>query len=689
MAVLQGVSRALALVGSFARRRGGLLVAVILVMTLPALLVVPQIQINADPTSFFRRDDPAVADFRYFAANFGLSDILVLAIRGSSGARPQDIAALEARLRSSPHFTTVARRDVQKDEHITVLIAFTRESSMDPTFNREVLAEVARLLRETGVRAELTGSPVFLDEAQASVRRDIERTGIVAAVLVMVILVAVFRNPVFPLVALAPLGVGVAWCLVFARAASGSINLLVAALPATLIGIGVDYALHLWSGRIEQRDADAVRRWSRVYATAGPPLFVAMLTTVAAFLTLLLAQLDVLPAMGSAGAMGIVLTFGATALMLPVLADGCSRLGVRFRPASMAWLSRAAQSAARHRTATLAVFAIVTAPLLAAAVQLRISSDPRASDPNLPCHLLYLELAAKMDIITTPILVAVPDVAAERRVLDRIRNLVGPDKAFNRVESVSAHLDRLPGLVRGLVPTRPEALRRFPPARPFVGRDSRMCIVLFPAFDPYAGNGLERIHEAVGTVRQRNPDDVVRLSGAPLVYSRMLALARGDMVRTGVAAALAAAGVLLLLLRRLLDVAAAIIPLAGGVIWMFGGLRLAGSDLTAFNVISMPMVVGLGVDYGVHVVLRLRQSSVAETMATTGRAILAASATTAAALFTLCIADNPAAVAMGLAGGIGILSCLVWSVIFLPALLVRPNRASEESEMPPPDGPPA
>ena len=42
---------------------------------------------------------------------------------------------------------------------------------------------------------------------------------------------------------------------------------------------------------------------------------------------------------------------------------------------------------------------------------------------------------------------------------------------------------------------------------------------------------------------------------------------------------------------------------------------------------------------------------------------------TAAAFFSLCAANNNALVAMGVAAGVGILSCLAWSVVFLPALL--------------------
>jgi uncharacterized membrane protein YdfJ with MMPL/SSD domain len=391
--------------------------------------------------------------------------------------------------------------------------------------------------------------------------------------------------------------------------------------------------------------------------------------------------------MGQAGAFGTALVFLITILTIPALLSWRDRLGLRWQPVSLDWLGALARLAVRRRGWVILGFAVATLPLLFFATRLQISSDPAAYDPDLPSRRLYHEVAERLGVITTPVLIATEDLAAEARLFDAIADLVGPGRAFNRVDCVTAAIDDLPlpqGIGR-LALEVPGLVAKHPTAARFCGADGHTCMILYPGFDPYVGEGLARIDAAVATIRERGGDDIVRLSGTPIVYDRMLEIVRGDLRRTGAAAAVVVFLMLALLLRRTRTVLAALLPLFGGVTWMFGILHLTGHQITAFNVISMPLVVGLGVDYGVHIVHRLRRSGIEATMATAGRAILAASLTTAAAMFALCLAENPAAVGMGIAGGVGILSCLVWSLLLLPVLVV--DRDSDEPEPPRPDRP--
>ena len=647
--------------------------------------MVSRLGIETDVVKLLPKDAPYVADFQYFSRNFGISDTLVFLVRGNANELAPKVEALENWLKTSDWFTSVERATLPGTEGGTLLLAFTREPAMNQEFCETMLPEVRRYLEETETPAELTGQAAFVTEGRASVWRDSQRTGLIAFALILCILIFSFGDPIFPFVAMVPLGIGIIWCLAFAQAVFGRVSFLTAALPTALLGIGIDYALHLRSARLELEEDRTPAVWRRVFSRVGPPLLLGALTTVAAFFALVFARIRALSHMGYVGAAGLAMIFLVCIFTAPVLLDWRDRLGVRFRPLPTAWLGRLAHGALRHRFWTITGFALVTVPLLVLALRLRISVDPNAyANPNLPSHRLREELAEKMNLVLEPILIATEDLAAERRVLNRIRDLVGPGKPFSVVNCLSnaklRALTRIMGLISpgkplGLLnwlslyftPTGPDAQERR-----FIGKDGHLCMVLYPSFNPYEGKSLPKLVAAVDTIKERCKGDILRYSGPSIIVNEMFHLVKKDLRRTGLIAGGTVFVMLVLLMRRPRYFLSAMVPLAGGVTWMLGIMQLSGQQFTAANVMAMPLVLGLGVDYGVHIVHRLRSASVAEAVSTTGRAILVASATTAAAFFSLCLASNPAVAGMGLAGAIGILSCLVWSLVFLPALLGRP-----------------
>jgi predicted exporter len=310
------------------------------------------------------------------------------------------------------------------------------------------------------------------------------------------------------------------------------------------------------------------------------------------------------------------------------------------------------------------VFGLVTAPLLVIAAGMEFETDPRAyQDESLPSLKLYEHLAAQMKLTVQPVFLAVPDIRAERRVLQKVRAFVGKDRPFNQIDSLATRFERLSA--------QPQLER-------FIGRDGRLYIMLFPSVNPYEAEALKSLVQAVDHVLEACGPDITAYSGGPVLYHHMMELNRQDLKRTGLAAVIIVIVVLGLLVRRPRHFVCALVPLVGGMIWMVAIIRLAGYKFNLANTVAMPLVVGLGIDYGVHVVHRLRTGSVEAAVATTGRAILASALTTAIAFLSLCFAGTSSLVGMGLAAGVGILSCLVWSLVFLPALAGK-RRSSEIS----------
>jgi uncharacterized protein len=118
----------------------------------------------------------------------------------------------------------------------------------------------------------------------------------------------------------------------------------------------------------------------------------------------------------------------------------------------------------------------------------------------------------------------------------------------------------------------------------------------------------------------------------------------------------------------------ALVPVLVGVGATAGTLGWAGVSFSVMTVIVLPLLVGLGVDDGIHVVHRIAEDdsqpySVAA--AAVGRAIVMTTLTTCASFAVLLLTDHPGLESMAWVMLVGMPICLVASVVTLPALAVR------------------
>jgi predicted RND superfamily exporter protein len=116
----------------------------------------------------------------------------------------------------------------------------------------------------------------------------------------------------------------------------------------------------------------------------------------------------------------------------------------------------------------------------------------------------------------------------------------------------------------------------------------------------------------------------------------------------------------------------ALIPLGAGLIWMIGLMRLTGMQLTVMNVMGFPMILGIGIDDGVHIVHRLRQEGAARVglvFASTGKAILLTSLTTMLGFGSLIFSVWRGFGQLGGALFLGVAACFLTTVMFLSFII--------------------
>jgi len=176
-----------------------------------------------------------------------------------------------------------------------------------------------------GLEAKVTGAAGFSADA-IKVFESINGTLVGAAfLLVLVLLVLIYRSPIFfliPLLAVGAaeiatraIGFGLTELGVTVNGQSSSI------LSVLVLGAGTDYALLLVARYREElrRHEDKHEAMALALRTAGPAIFASGLTVIAALLCLTLAEVNGTAGLGPIGALGIAVAMVAMLTLLPAL----------------------------------------------------------------------------------------------------------------------------------------------------------------------------------------------------------------------------------------------------------------------------------------------------------------------------------------------------------------------------------
>jgi hypothetical protein len=207
----------------------------------------------------------------------------------------------------------------------------------------------------------------------------------------------------------------------------------------------------------------------------------------------------------------------------------------------------------------------------------------------------------------------------------------------------------------------PEELRRR-----FFTESGRPIGFLYPAGSVFEPDERRRYVEA----SLRVSDNAI---GFPFMFHKMSNRITTGFYRALVVGALAVLAILLIDLRHVRHTLLAAAPLAIGLVWALGLMRLLGLSFNFANLVAVPLIVGVGIDNGVHVVHRVRLEGAAGmdvVLRHTGRAILISSLTTMIGFGSLSLASHRGLASLGLVLLLGVGSCLVSSILVLPNLLV-------------------
>ncbi len=537
-------------------------------------------------------------------------------------------------------------------------------------------------------------------EDYRAIQKDIVWTTGASLLLVLVIIAAAFRTPRALAVIFVPLIVSNIWTLGLAGATIGGLNSFTSFVNAVLIGLGVEFGVHLYSRVREHVDAgepveDAiVRAWDLV----GGACMSAALTASAGFAALLVAHFAGFRQLGWLLALGLVLTVVVAMVLMPLLFVWIDKRGPRVAPQGRRGLVGRFPAVYRLAPMTLVLlggFTLVAALFgkdvefeydlselrsqglawadlnEAERVQVRESYAPLviSYDSEAELDAEYERVSKKVAAGKLPEIAQVLSIRSvlprdqERRV-EILRDIAGltadPNIVFlpvaarknlERVAAADPHVMSASELPRGLQ----HALGAL---------DGKHRLLMIPTGNMW---DMREAYHLTVVMEQEFPKQVIASEYVTLGVLYRLMLRDGPII----------AGVAFLLvlfftaldLRRVGPVAGAMGVLVAGVAWWFALLAMSDIKVSMVSFVGFPIVLGIGIDVMIHLLHRIEEEGpggIIKSLATTGWASALGTSTTVVAFAALSLGSSQGIRSLGLLVLLGEVAVTLAGFILVP-----------------------
>ena len=653
--------------------------------------------------------------------------------------------------------------------------------------NTDAVLRLRQLVAETktevpGLNVGLTGEPVLELDEMAQSQKDTTIACIVSLVLCALIFIYGYQETGRPLKATVCLIIGLGYTLAFATLVIGHLNILTITFMPILIGLAIDYGVHLISRYEEElrhgRSEEAALTKAMVFTGQG--ILTGGFTTAGGFLAMGLTNFKGIQEMGVICGGGLVICLIPMMTMLPVLllrgrqnvADheqgerakkraSIENLWLR-RPALTAGLTVALCALAAtqlHKvyfdynllnmqseglpaveyekdlidsTPKSVLFGAVIATNLqqAAALEQQLTNLPAVSsvdsitgflsedqtrklalvggikqelstvrfadpDPN-PVNIQELSgtlyslrgyLGAALDDVRKDAPELVPQFNSLRDAIEALRKeMLRGDT--NQLAATSLKLAEFQRSLFNDVHDTFQALRTQDNRAPlgvadlpsalhdrFIGVTGRYLLMVYPKNDIWQRE-VQKVF--IDQVEKVYPN----VTGTPVQLYHYTALLK-DSYQEAAWYSLGAIAILVFIhFRSVSCVLLALVPVAIGSLWLGGLMGWLRVPLNPANIMTLPLVIGIGVTNGIHILNRFAEEQTPGILArSTGKAVLVSGLTAMAGFGSLILAEHRGIHSLGCVMTTGLATCMIAGLTFLPALLnllMRPRVPTEQ-----------
>jgi hopanoid biosynthesis associated RND transporter like protein HpnN len=214
--------------------------------------------------------------------------------------------------------------------------------------------------------------------------------------------------------------------------------------------------------------------------------------------------------------------------------------------------------------------------------------------------------------------------------------------------------DRAPLRVQDL----PQALRDR-----FVGVTGKFLLQVYPKDNVWQRDNQEKF---IADLRTVDPN----ATGTPVQLYEYTTLLKNSYERAAWYSLVAIALLVFLHFRTVGAVILSLLPVGIGTLWLVGLMGWCNIPFNPANIMTLPLVIGIGVTNGIHILNRFAEEHTPNILSrSTGKAVLVSGLTAIAGFGSLILAKHRGIHSLGNVMSVGIATCMIAGLTFLPALL--------------------
>ena len=639
------------------------------------------------------------------------------------------------------------------------------------------------------VEAGLTGFIAVGRDEMVYSAKSLGYTTLIAVIAILILLIVSFRMWVAPVLALMSLLVGLVWAMGAAALVVGQLNIMTQMMAVILLGLGIDFSIHIITGFTERRAAgDSIAEsMEATFLKSGKGIITGAFTTACAFLTLVISHSRGMKEMGLVTGTGLLAILFATLLLLPTLLvfrerrldknreRGKEKKTFVQRDISFRFLGNLTVWLGNHYIFTIVTSVAITVLLVWSATKVTFDHNYMNIEPKgLTSIALQDTVLEKFDMSMDYALVLTDDVDQSRsfakeykelgsvavtedisvylpseeeqekripyisEIREKIQTAEIRDAIFQSdLEKLREEIGRLEMNVMEMQdmafiggqdkvdnkckeivgnPDDPDSKNIFQDLMQIMETDDVRGIEGFSGFHqkfaPYFKQAVVQMGSTDSIRLEDLPDSILdrygnasrdqflvtvfpagniwqdkdfldrfvenleevsdRATGMPPVFKALIEIIGRDGGNAVLLTVVIVFVLLALDFRSPRMALMAMIPLAFGIFWMVGLMHLVGMQLTVMNVMGLPLIVGIGIDDGVHIVHRWKhegKGKIGVVFSSTGKAILLTSLTTMLAFGSLVFSIWRGFGHLGGALFLGVGACFLTTVLGLAGLI--------------------
>jgi predicted exporter len=585
----------------------------------------------------------------------------------------------------------------------------------------------------------VVGGPYLTAVGDASlIRNDMIVNIVTSALGVLLLFLIAFRRLGSLLYAFGPLLFGLLLTFGFAKLTVGSLSSATSGVAALLIGLGIDFVIVSYGRYIEerQRGMELEPALAAMMGSTAKAVLIGAVTTTATFFAFTITDFRGLRQMGFLTGTGILFCAAATFLLLPAMLAWREDHHQRRQTSPKLYLHSFGSNSLmrfclRHRRPVFLIGLALTVAALGLAFRLRFDESMKTMRPQgnrgidvavevgerfgsgFDSMMLVLsgdspeeviELADRaeagaQDLVQEGVLYGfngvtslIPPAARQRETLEWLERGRSEALDLGRIRATFARAVAAEGM--RLEPFEP-GLDLFAQAVSLSGpigvedfAGSRQTELLLERFLRKTDDGWKSafyLYPPSNRWRREAPPQAwqladelgpkAALTGTNVMNQRVRSEVLKDAWLAGILGFVLVSLLLWIDFRSLRHTLMALAPLTVGLIWMLGGMSLLGIQMNFINIFVTTMIIGIGVDYGVHVLHRyleirdLPPEEFERGLLETGKAVVAAALSTIVGFGSITFSHYPGLQSTGKVAILGALSTSLVAITLLPAIL--------------------